>query len=381
MSRKPTIRSLVGAGLGLSSLVVATVALSSPAQAGVARVQVQAGVAQAQMQAGAAQVQVAQRELSWNLLPTGSTSHFRGLSPVSRDVAWVSGYSGLVLRTVDGGRSWIDASPAAAGTLQFRDISAFDRNHAVAMAAGSGTDSRLYRTADGGRTWALAYQNTDPAAFFDCMSFSDARHGLVLSDPVDGKFRILSTKDGGRNWKVLPNAGMPAALAGEAGFAASGECLTTSGRDAWFGSGGGSTARIFHSGDGGRSWKVSDSPVISSPSAGVFGLAFRGRGLGVAVGGDFSNPTGATKVSAFSRGGPWLSPRTEPSGYRSGVTFRPRTVATAVAVGLSGSDISYDGGRHWKTFDTGQFDTVSCAQDGSCWASGDLGRVAVLNGF
>ena len=60
------------------------------------------------------------------------------------------------------------------------------------------------------------------------------------------------------------------------------------------------------------------------------------------------------------------------------MTFVPRTPATAISVGLSGSSISYDGGRHWETFDTGQFDTVSCAADGSCWASGDLGRVAVL---
>jgi hypothetical protein len=171
---------------------------------------------------------------------------------------------------------------------------------------------------------------------------------------------------------------MPAALAGEAGFAAGGECLTTSGRDAWFGSGGGSTARIFHSGDAGRSWSVSDSPLLSSPSAGVFGLAFRGS-HGIAVGGDFGNPAGAVGVSAFrQRTGPWHPARTEPSGYRSGVTFLPGTTATAVAVGLSGSDISYDGGRNWTTFDTGQFDTVSCAADGSCWAAGDLGRVAKL---
>jgi photosystem II stability/assembly factor-like uncharacterized protein len=331
------------------------------------------------MESAAAGSGTARHAPSWELLSTGSTSHFRGLSPVSRRVAWISGYSGLVMRTVDGGRSWADVSPAEAAGLQFRDISAFDARHAVAMAAGSGTDSRLYATADGGQTWRLAYQNSDPAAFFDCMSFSDARHGLVVSDPVDGKFRILSTRDGGRDWNVLPDAGMPAALSGEAGFAASGECLTTSGRDAWFGSGGGSVARIFHSADRGLSWEVSDTPLTSSQSAGVFGVAFRSRSLGIAVGGDFSAPAESSKVAAVSyRNGPWLTPRAEPSGYRSGVTFIPRTAASAIAVGLNGSDISDDGGRHWRTFDTGQFDTVSCAKDGSCWASGDLGRVAVL---
>ena len=358
------VRTALAAVIGIGSLVAATVALAGPVHASPVQ---------------ASPVGPVNHSPSWELLSTGSTSHFRGLAPVSRKVAWVSGYDGLVLRTVDGGRSWVDVSPVGASGMQFRDISASDATHAVALAAGSGTDSRLYSTSDGGRTWLLAFQNTDPVAFFDCMSFYDAKHGLVVSDPVDGKFRILSTRDGGRTWKVLSNRGMPAALTGEAGFAASGECLTTSGSDAWFGSGGGGVARIFHSRDGGFTWDVSNTPLTSSPSAGVFGVAFRGTSLGIAVGGDFSAPTVAVNVSAVSfRKGPWLTPATEPSGYRSGVTFVPRTAATAIAVGLTGSDISTDGGRRWRTFDTGQFDSVSCARDGSCWASGDLGRVAVL---
>ncbi len=316
---------------------------------------------------------------SWQLLDTGTSSHFRGLSAVSGSVAWLGGYDGLVLRTVDGGRSWQDVSPAGAAGLQFRDVQGFDAAHAVAMAAGTGTDSRLYSTADGGRSWQLAYQNTEPAAFFDCMAFSDRSHGLVLSDPVGGRFRILGTGDGGRSWTVLPNAGMPDALPGEAGFAASGECLTTWGRDAWFGAGGTTVSRVFHSRDGGLTWDVRSTPLTAGASAGVFGLAFRTPLLGVAVGGDFAAPADATTVAATSDLGlPWRLSRTQPSGYRSGVAWVPFTVATVIAVGLTGSDISYDAGRNWTTFDTGQFDTVSCAADGACWAAGDLGRVAKL---
>jgi hypothetical protein len=101
---------------------------------------------------------------------------------------------------------------------------------------------------------------------------------------------------------------------------------------------------------------------------------------GVATGGDFANPTAATNVAALSiRRGPWFSPPSGPAGYRSGVTWVPHTRATVIAVGLTGSDVSFDGGLHWSTFDTGQFDTVSCSPDGSCWASGDLGRVAILD--
>jgi photosystem II stability/assembly factor-like uncharacterized protein len=317
--------------------------------------------------------------LSWKLLNTGTQVHFRGLAAVSRSVAWLGGYDGVVLRTVDGGRTWINASPAGASALQFRDIEAFSATRAVAMAAGTGTDSRLYVTSNGGRTWTMAYKNTNPQAFFDCMAFFNPRHGLVLSDPVNGKFRILATRDGGRTWTVLPNTGMPPALPGEAGFAASGECLTTSGHDAWFGSGASTTARVFQSRDGGLTWRASSTPIVAGPTAGINGLAFRNPVTGVAVGGDFNVPTASANVAALSRHrGPWFSPSSGPAGYRSGVAWVSGTRSTVITVGLTGSDVSYDGGLTWHTFDTGQFDTVRCTPDGSCWASGDLGRVAIL---
>ena len=319
--------------------------------------------------------------LSWQLRDTGGTNHFRGLAPVTANVAWISGYDGQVLRTLDGGATWQDVSPRLPGasTLQFRDIEASSQNHAVVMAAGSGTDSRLYVTDDGGATWQTGYRNADPAAFFDCMSFSDATHGLVLSDPVDGKFRILATSDGGHRWKVLSRAGMPRVQDGEFAFAASGQCLTTSGSDAWFGSGGGKVARIYHSTDAGLTWTAAPSGLKSSASGGVFGLAFSTPSRGVAVGGDFAASTARVRIASTQLvGGPWQPASTMPHGYRSGVTFVPGTPGTVLAVGLTGSDVSTDGGRTWTSFDSGQFDTVSCTASGACWAAGDLGRVAVL---
>jgi photosystem II stability/assembly factor-like uncharacterized protein len=325
--------------------------------------------------------QASAHQPSWRLVETGTTEHFRGLSVVSANVVWLGGYDGTVLRTVNGGRSWDVSHPdGPESALQFRDITGFDRNHAVAMAAGTGTDSRLYRTSDGGRTWTLALTNHNKAAFFDCMSFYGPKRGLVLSDPVNGRFRILATNDGGASWRVLPNRGMPEAADGEFAFAASGQCLTTVGRQAWFGSGG-AAARIYHSSDGGLTWHVTTSPLISNESGGVFGLAFNTRDLGIAVGGDFAKPENHRRVAAFDRfGAGWRRSASSPTGYRSGVTFVPTAgrLGVAIAVGLTGSDISYDAGRHWTTFGTGQFDTVDCAADGSCWASGDLGRVAKL---
>lgn len=319
--------------------------------------------------------------LTWQLSPTGVTARFRGLSAVSGQVAWVSGSVGTVLRTSDGGKSWRNVSPPGVETLQFRDIQAFDSRNAVILSIGNGEDSRIYRTSDGGEHWTETFRNTDAAAFYDCMAFFDRRHGLAMSDPVDGKFRILSTSDGGAHWTVLPTKGMPPALEGEFAFAASGQCLTATGeRDAWLSTGGGAQGRVLHSRDRGLNWTVTVTPLASSPSAGVFATAFRDRHDGIAVGGDFANPTNGVDALAFTRNGArtWDKPNTAPQGYRSSVTWYPFFHTVAIAVGPTGSDITLDGGRRWHQFDAGSFDTAECTRDGACWASGEQGRVATL---
>ncbi|MCK2216879.1 oxidoreductase [Actinomadura sp. ATCC 31491] len=320
--------------------------------------------------------------LGWELKETGVGARLRGLSPVSRDVAWVSGSEGTVLRTTDGGRRWENVSPSGAEGLQFRDIEAFDARRAVALSIGEGEDSRVYRTEDGGRTWAETFRNDEPRAFYDCLAFFDARHGLAVSDPVDGRFRVLATDDGGRSWRVLPPDGMPEALPGEAGFAASGQCLVTAGgRNAWLATGGAARARVFHSADRGRTWTVADTPVpAGDPARGVFGLAFRDRHHGLAVGGDYQAGRPSPDAAALTGdgGATWRPAGAPPPAYRSGVAWLPYPPFAAVAVGPSGSDVTWTGGRTWETFDGGSFDTVACARDGACWAAGEQGRVARL---
>jgi photosystem II stability/assembly factor-like uncharacterized protein len=316
---------------------------------------------------------------SWELKDTGVQARLRGLDVVTSKVVWASGSEGTVIRTTDGGRSWSSVGPPDTAALQFRDIEAFDRRRAVILSIGTGEDSRIYRTSDGGATWTETFRNADPDAFYDCMAFLDDRHGLALSDPVDGKFRIAATDDGGRSWRVLPSAGMPAALAGEFAFAASGTCLVARSGRAWFATGGGAAARVFSSDDRGRTWRVTDTPVPSGPSAGIYSLAFADRHRGVAVGGDFAAPTAAPDGAAYTRDGrAWTSAAAEPGEYRSGAAWVTR-FGPVLAVGPTGSDLSWDGGRRWSRFDTGSFDSVQCAGFGGCYASGELGRVARLS--
>ena len=344
--------SLVSVALLVAALLVAAMALGTPSK---------------------------RRNLSWQLTPTGSSARLRGLSTVSANVAWASGSLGTVLRTTDRGATWQQVGPPGTVTLQFRDIEAFTADRAVILSIGPGNDSRIYVTSDAGQHWTLAFLNDDPNAFYDCMTFFDRRRGLALSDPPDGvKFRIISTSDGGQSWHAVDPAGMPAALAGEFAFAASGQCITSNhGHRAWFATGGAVQARVFRSGNRGRTWRVSATPMNSSPSAGIFALAFRSQQHGLAVGGDFLLPNASPNNFALTRDGgrSWQLVPSAPAEYRSGAAWV--NGGTAIAVGPTGSDVSFNHGRSWQGFDDGSFDTVDCAH-GACWASGEQGRAAYL---
>jgi photosystem II stability/assembly factor-like uncharacterized protein len=318
---------------------------------------------------------------SWQLTPTGSTARLRGLSAVSANVAWASGSQGTVLRTVDGGATWQNVSPPGTQDLQFRDNEAFDADHAVILSIGGTTDSfRVYVTADGGQHWTLTFVNTEEGAFYDCMTFFDRKRGLALSDPPDGqKFRIIATNDGGYHWHAVDSAGMPPALPGEFAFAASGQCITSDhGHRAWFGTGGSAHARVFRSDNRGETWAVSSTPIVASPSSGIFALAFRGQQHGLAVGGDFLAETASPDNFAATHDGgvSWQLIPGAPPEYRSGATWV--NGHTAIAVGPSGSNVSQDGGQTWQRFDSGTFDTTDCANPNACWASGAAGRAARL---
>jgi photosystem II stability/assembly factor-like uncharacterized protein len=316
--------------------------------------------------------------LSWQLTPTGSTARLRGLSAVSANVVWASGSAGTVLRTVDAGQTWQSVGPPDTSLLQFRDIEAFDADHAVILSIGTGSDSRVYVTSDGGQHWALTFVNDHPDAFYDCMAFFDRKRGLAVSDPVDGRFRIIVTSDGGLTWNIATGE-MPPALPGEFAFAASGQCLVTAGgRDAWFGSGGSTEARVFRSSDRGENWEVSTTPIHSGPTAGIFALAFRDTRHGLAVGGDFLVPTLAPDALALTSDGgdTWTLVSDAPNEYRSGASWM--TGRVAIVVGPTGSDVTFDQGETWERFDTGSFDTVDCPGGHVCWASGEQGRVAYL---
>jgi photosystem II stability/assembly factor-like uncharacterized protein len=158
-----------------------------------------------------------------------TTEDLRGVSAVSRQIAWASGTHGTYLRTIDGGRTWSPAQVPDAATLDFRAVVAFSADDAFLMSAGPGDQSRIYHTSDAGQHWQLQFTNTNPKAFFDSMVFWDSTHGIVLGDPIPDdsgkpKFELLLT-DNGQTWHAIPPSQLPPASEGEGAFAASNTCI------------------------------------------------------------------------------------------------------------------------------------------------------------
>ncbi|MET9390042.1 oxidoreductase, partial [Streptomyces sp. NPDC006624] len=88
------------------------------------------------------------------------------------------------------------------------------------------------------------------------------------------------------------------------------------------------------------------------------------------------SPRAAARTSDGGR--TWHPATTPPPAYRSGVAWLPHGRTAALAVGPTGTDLTTDAGRTWRTVGTGSFDTVDCAPDHGCWAAGEKGRVARL---
>jgi len=228
-----------------------------------------------------------------------------GLATLAAAPVWTPQASGVtartVLRTEDGGATWRRREIPGTGDLDFRDIDAVGVRAAFALSIGPGALSRIYRTDDAGSSWVLQFTNDDPKAFFDAMAFWSADAGVAVSDSVDGRFVLLMTADGGRHWARVPAGGLPAALPGEGAFAASGTNVALRpGGHGWIGT---TQGRVLRTTDSGRTWSVATTGLATSPTAGIFSVAFRDAIHGLVVGGDYKEEGVALKNAAVTDDG------------------------------------------------------------------------------
>jgi len=318
-----------------------------------------------------------QAPLGWNILETPTKSSIRGLSPLTKDIAWATGSNGLWMLTVDGGVSWKHGVIDDLDTVDFRDVEAFSASTAIAVSAGQ--PAVIYKTTDSGKTWVKKYQGPKEA-FLDGLAFIDDRRGYAYGDPVGNRWMLLLTLNGGETWEPLKTT--PKVPKGEASFAASGSGILAKGQKIWIASGG-IKSNIYYSEDGGVDWDTIPTPILQGePSQGIFSMNFVNKKTIIAVGGDYKNPDHKKDniTLSFDEGINWQKPKgTGPSGFRSGVDYF-QEFGWLITVGTNGSDFSKDGGQNWSKFSDITLHAIKKSKSGgTIWASGPDGRVATLD--
>src|SRR5205807_2552536 len=128
----------------------------------------------------------------WKVLTSGIGSNLRGVRVAEMPdakgvpvlVVWASGSNGVILKSVDEGKTWKRLHVTGGEALDFRGIVAFSERIAYAMSSGEGEKSRIDKTTDGGETWILPYADKRKEFFLDSIACISEKHCITLSHPV-----------------------------------------------------------------------------------------------------------------------------------------------------------------------------------------------------
>jgi photosystem II stability/assembly factor-like uncharacterized protein len=315
------------------------------------------------------------------ILTSDVKSSLRGLAVVNDNIIWVSGSNGTVGKSSNGGKNWKWMVVKGFEKIEFRDIEAWDANNAIIMSSGK-EPAYILKTSDGGESWRVVFENKTPGMFLDAMDFASTRYGMVVGDPINGNVFIARTEDGGNTWKV--DQQRPVTDSGEAFFAASGTNLRLFGNKHYFMVSGGTRSRLI------TSTGIEDIPFIQgSESAGANSIDIFDDGITkvpgqrmVIVGGDFNNFSSSEKNCIYSTNGgkSWKVPETPPHGYRSCVEFLSKKAI--LACGINGVDFSNDGGRTWQWISKEGFHVCKIARFGpAIFLAGENGKIGKLTGL
>ena len=309
---------------------------------------------------------------SVKMMPSGTKASLRGLSVVDNQTVWVSGSTGTVGRSLDGGETWKWMTVKGFEKTDFRDIEAFDKMTAVIM--GIAEPAYILKTVNGGDTWNVVFENKDKGMFLDAMEFWNELNGIVIGDPIKNKFFIALTFDGGNTWQGVPEQHLPVADSGEACFASSGTNVRKLTRkEAVFISGGVRSSLII------RNKKI-DLPILQGrESTGANSIAVKNKKNLIIVGGDFNTKDSANRNCYITRDGgkSFYAPVTGLHGYRSCVEYLRKK--TWISCGLNGIDYSKDDGKIWNWISKESFHVCRKAKNGrAVFFAGGGGRIGKL---
>ncbi|MBL7775024.1 MAG: hypothetical protein JNK89_03430, partial [Saprospiraceae bacterium] len=295
-----------------------------------------------------------------------------------------AGFVSKLMKSTDGGETWIVKDIEEAAGRFCWDIHAFDENTACLTSTNRGTGGKrgIFRTSDGGETWIEVFNHTAGSTW---LHFFDGQEGLCGNN-----INIARTADGGLSWALVPSANIPGLLSGEiTGGAALSNMIGTFGNSVWFGT---NKARMYKTENRGLNWTVHNTGLGVNTFLGSYGFTDEKNGLGI-----FDHPGGSIAELAKTTDGGL-------SWVKTGNLNLSEVDAIPCAnsfIGISyppnpGASISTDLGSTWVERDTaiegtapvflnptiGWMATVSAAGAGPAlykWAGGSLDTRIYVN--
>ena len=196
-----------------------------------------------------------------------------GLQVVNSQVAWLplfqaaGGQPFQVFKTTDGGQRWQRVLTVSADQ-PITWMSFFDARRGLVLAGTRGnprTASQLYSTADGGAHW-----RTNPLPIetglvdgpvAQTLSFADLDHGWYLAGLGNEAAALYRTLDGGRSWAEVARVDEAHPLSH--GLELHGRKFGirfASAREGWIGIQEPGPPAVYHSPDGGQTWRLGQLP-------------------------------------------------------------------------------------------------------------------------
>ncbi len=181
---------------------------------------------------------------SWTAQTSLVSANLYGVQFLSPLAGFVTGDGGVVLKTTNGGSLW---SPISVPTnLSLRAVDFVDPNNGwVVGANAAGTAGVIAHTSNGGSNWTL--QNFNSTTGFHDVAFTDSQTGWAVGD----NGLALKTTNAGSTWTPV-NLNSTTSLYGISWLGTQEAYIVG---DSVNGTGGGGSATIRHTSDGGLTWK------------------------------------------------------------------------------------------------------------------------------
>jgi|GEM_PF-1373307 len=313
----------------------------------------------------------------WSLQTSPTSKTLKHVKAVDVNILWASGYNGVVLKTHNGGSTWIQSTLT---DTAYHNISIDAIDSLTAWVTGTKDnkiEAKIWKTTDGGITWKEQWYGSP--AYGNSILMLDSLNGIAFFDYAGPavEWLLLTTSDGGTTWNKVPQTNMPQvdSINVELGLENS---LVNFGDKVWFSSYSQKEARIYISTDKGLNWSKS-GPLLRDALERSLYLAPVSELNLVALGGSglpgFSYDGGIT----------WTFPRTHSIGiFATAITCIPNT-STLIAVGLSGkSMISKDYGVNWTRLETtpeaADLHSVEALSETKTWSAGSAGYINMWTG-